>query len=155
MAIRAIRKEGDPCLTKVCRKVEKFDERLHILIDDMKETLAKANGVGLAAPQVGILKRVVVIDFGEDGGMVELVNPEIISTEGSYTDVEGCLSVPGKMGTVERPMKTTVRAFDRNGNEFEITGEELYSKCLCHETDHLNGILYTSKVIEWMEEDDE
>lgn len=155
MALREIRKEGDPCLTKVCRRVDKFDERLGILIEDMKDTLAKANGVGLAAPQVGILKRVIVMDLGEEGGMKEFVNPEIISTEGSYIDVEGCLSVPGKMGTVERPMKTTVRAFDKDGNEFEFTGEELYSKCLCHETDHLDGVLYTSKVIEWMEEDED
>ncbi len=155
MALREIRKEGDPCLTKVCRRVDKFDERLGILIEDMKDTLAKANGLGLAAPQVGILRRVIVMDLGEEGGMKEFVNPEIISTEGSYIDVEGCLSVPGKMGTVERPMKTTVRAFDKDGNEFEFTGEKLYSKCLCHETDHLDGVLYTSKVIEWMEEDED
>lgn len=155
MAIREIRKEGDACLTKVCRKVDKFDERLSMLLDDMKDTLLKADGVGLAAPQVGILKRVVVINLGEEQGMLELVNPEIIATEGSYVDIEGCLSVPGKMGTVERPIKTTVKAFDRYGNEFEFTGEELYSKCLCHETDHLDGILYTSKVIEYVEPDED
>lgn len=153
MALREIRTEGDACLSKVCRRVDKFDERLNILIEDMKETLAKADGVGLAAPQVGILKRVVVIDLGENGGMKEFVNPEIIKTEGSYVDAEACLSVPGKMGNVERPVKTTVRAFDKDGNEFEFTGEELYSRCLCHETDHLNGILYTSKVTQWLEED--
>jgi len=156
MALRKIRTVGDPCLTKVCREVDNFDKRLHILLDDMKDTLKNANGVGLAAPQVGILKRVVVIDTGEENqGMVEFVNPKIIATEGSYIEVEGCLSVPGKSGTVERPLKTTVRAFDRYGNEFEFTGEELYSKCLCHETDHLDGILYTSKVIEYVEPDDE
>ncbi len=155
MATRNIRKEGDPCLTKVCRVVDKFDERLAILIDDMKETLLQADGVGLAAPQVGILKRVVVINLGEEKGMIELVNPRIISTEGSYVDVEGCLSVPGKYGTVERPLKTTVRAFDRNGNEFEFTGEELYSKCICHELDHLEGILYTSKVIEYVDPEEQ
>ncbi len=155
MAIRKIRFQGDPCLTKVCRKVDKFDARLHTLIDDMKDTLKEADGVGLAAPQVGILKRVVVIDLGEDGGMLELVNPEVISTEGSYIDVEGCLSVPDKRGKVERPVKTTVRACDRYGNEFEFTGEELYSRCLCHETDHLDGKLYTSKVIEYVDMDEE
>lgn len=150
MAIREIRKEGDPCLTKVCRKVEKFDDRLHMLLDDMKETLKLSEGVGLAAPQVGILKRVFVIDVPEQG-MVEFVNPVIVSTEGSYIDAEGCLSLPGKAGNVERPMKTTVHAFDRDGNEFEFTGEELYSKCLCHENDHLDGILYATKVLEWLD----
>ena len=153
MAIREIRTEGDPCLGKVCREVEKFDERLHTLLDDMKDTLKKAQGVGLAAPQVGILKRVVVIDT--EDGMVEFVNPVITKTEGSYTDVEGCLSVPGKAGTVERPMKTTCKAFDRFGNEFEFTGEELYSKCICHELDHLDGHLYVEKVVEWMDLDSE
>ncbi|MBQ6795131.1 MAG: peptide deformylase [Clostridia bacterium] len=150
MAIREIRLEGDPCLKKVCREVEKFDERLHVLLDDMKDTLIKSQGVGLAAPQVGILKRVFVIDT-PDGGMVEFVNPTIVSMEGSYIDVEGCLSLPGKAGNVERPVKTTVKAFDRNGKEFEYTGEDLYSKCICHENDHLDGILYAEKVIEWLD----
>lgn len=156
MAIREIRKEGDPCLTKVCRVVDKFDERLHMLLDDMKDTLKKAEGVGLAAPQVGILKRVVVIDTGEDGqGMIELVNPVITKTEGSYTDVEGCLSVPGKMGKVERPMKTYCKAQNRYGEEFEFFGEELYSKCICHELDHLDGHLYVEKVVEWIDPEEE
>lgn len=150
MAIREIRTNSDPCLSKVCRKVDKFDERLHTLIDDMKDTLKKAEGVGLAAPQVGILKRVFVIDTPDDG-MKEFVNPEIVKTEGSFVDVEGCLSLPGKAGNVERPLKTTVKAFDRNGKEFEYTGEELYSRCLCHENDHLDGILYASKVVEWVD----
>ena len=150
MAIREIRLEGDPCLKKVCREVEKFDERLHVLLDDMKDTLIKSQGVGLAAPQVGILKRVFVIDT-PDCGMVEFVNPTIVSREGSYIDVEGCLSLPGKAGNVERPVKTTVKAFDRNGKEFEYTGEDLYSKCICHENDHLDGILYAEKVIEWLD----
>lgn len=150
MAIREIRKDGDPCLNKVCREVDKFDERLHILLDDMKETLAKANGVGLAAPQVGILKRIFIID-DPDKGMIEFINPVILKKEGSYIDAEGCLSLPGKAGNVERPMVTTVKAFDRKGNEFEYTGEELYSKCICHENDHLDGILYSQKVIEWLE----
>ena len=148
MAIREIRLEGDPCLGKVCRVVDKFDERLHMLLDDMKETLIKSNGVGLAAPQVGILKRVFVIDT-PDKGMVEFINPTIVSTEGSYTDVEGCLSLPGKAGMVERPMKTTVKAFDRNGSEFTYTGEELYSKCICHENDHLDGHVVTEIVEEF------
>lgn len=153
MATREIRTEGDPCLNKVCRKVEKFDERLHILLDDMKETLKKANGVGLAAPQVGILKRVVVIDTGEE--MAELVNPVLTHTEGSYVDVEGCLSLPGKMGTVERPLKATCRAQNRFGEEIEFSGEELYAKCICHELDHLDGILYSSKVIDWIDPDED
>lgn len=154
MAIREIRIEGDPCLGKVCRTVDKFDERLWTLLDDMKDTLIKSNGVGLAAPQVGILKRIFVIDT-PDKGMVEFINPTIVKTEGSYIDVEGCLSLPGKVGTVERPMLTTVKALDRNGNEFEYTGEELYSKCICHENDHLDGILYAEKVIEWLDPEDE
>ena len=145
MAIRKIREIGDPCLKKKCREVESFDNRLHTLLDDMQDTLLLANGVGLAAPQVGILRRVVVIDLGEDEGMLELINPVIISTEGSVTDTEGCLSVPGKAGEVVRPKKATVRAFDRNGEEFEFTGEDLYARCICHECDHLDGILYVEK----------
>ncbi|MBE7054960.1 MAG: peptide deformylase [Ruminococcaceae bacterium] len=146
MALRKIREIGDSCLKKKCREIEKFDERLHTLLDDMKETLLEANGVGLAAPQVGILRRVVVIDLGEDEGMLELINPVITHTEGSVTDIEGCLSVPGKAGEVERPQKATVKAYDRNGEEFEFTGEDLYARCICHECDHLDGILYVEKV---------
>lgn len=144
MAIRKIREIGDSCLKKQCREVEKFDSRLHTLLDDMQDTLILANGVGLAAPQVGILRRVVVIDLGDDG-MLELINPVITHTEGSVTDTEGCLSVPGKAGEVTRPQKATVRAFDRNGVEFEFTGEDLYARCICHECDHLDGILYVEK----------
>ena len=151
MAIRKIREIGDPCLNKKCREVEKFDSKLHVLLDDMTETMTRANGVGLAAPQVGILRRVVVIDLGEENGILELVNPVIIHTEGRYTDIEGCLSVPGKAGEVERPRKTVVRAFDRNGNEFEFTGEDLYARCLCHECDHLDGKLYVDKVIRFID----
>ena len=145
MAIRKIREIGDPCLKKQCREVERLDEKLHTLLDDMKETLILANGVGLAAPQVGILRRVVIIDLGEDEGMLELINPVITHTEGSITDTEGCLSVPGKAGDVTRPQNATVKAFDRNGEEFEFTGEDLYARCICHECDHLNGILYVEK----------
>ena len=154
MALRKIREIGDPCLKKVCRDVEKFDERLHTLLDDMKETLAEANGVGLAAPQVGILRRVVIIDRGEEG-IIELINPVITKTEGSVVDVEGCLSVPGKAGDVERPQKATVKALDRNGNPIEYTGEGLMARCICHECDHLEGILYVEKVINFIDEEDE
>lgn len=153
MAYRKIREIGDPCLGKKCRSVEQFDNRLHSLLDDMKETLTRAEGVGLAAPQVGILKRAVVINNMDTNKMMEFVNPEIIQTQGSCIDVEGCLSVPGKAGKVERPEKVTVRAFDRNGNSFEYTGEGLYARCLCHECDHLDGILYVEKVIEFVDAD--
>lgn len=155
MAIRKIREIGDPCLKKKCREVEVFDNKLHTLLDDMQDTLILANGVGLAAPQVGILRRVVVIDLGEEQGMLELVNPVITHTEGSVTDIEGCLSVPGKAGEVTRPEKATVRAFDRDGNEFEFTGEGLYARCICHECDHLDGILYVEKVTKFIEPDED
>lgn len=151
MAIRKIREIGDPCLNKKCRDVEAFDKKLHTLLDDMTDTMIEANGVGLAAPQVGILRKVVVIDLGEEDGILELINPVITFTEGSYTDVEGCLSVPGKAGEVERPEKATVRAFDRNGVEFEFTGEGLYARCICHECDHLDGKLYVDKVIRFID----
>ena len=150
MAYRKIREIGDPCLTKKCRPVTEFDERLHSLLDDMTETLIRFEGVGLAAPQVGILKRVVVINLGNNK-ILELINPTIVKTEGSYVEAEGCLSVPGKAGEVERPMKTTVVAYDRDGKRFEYTGEELYSRCICHECDHLDGILYVEKVIRFVE----
>lgn len=154
MALRKIREIGDPCLKKVCREVDKFDSRLHTLLDDMAETLTEANGVGLAAPQVGILRRAVIIDRGEEnGGIIELINPVITETEGSVVDIEGCLSVPGKAGEVERPERATVRAFDRNGNPIEYTGEGLMARCICHECDHLDGILYVEKVIKFIEED--
>ena len=152
MALRKIREIGDECLKKVCRPVEKFDEKLSTLLDDMTDTLIDSGGLGLAAPQVGILRRVVVIDLGEEEGMLELVNPVIIKTEGEVTGPEGCLSVPGKVGEVTRPEKTTVRAFDREGNEFEFTGEDIFARCLCHECDHLDGILYVDKVIKFIEQ---
>ena len=152
MALRKIREIGDDCLKKICRPVEKFDDRLHLLLEDMRDTLIDSGGVGLAAPQIGILRRVVVIDLGEEG-ILELVNPEIIKTKGSVTGPEGCLSVPGRVGEVTRPQKTTVRAFDRFGEEFEFTGEDLYARCLCHECDHLDGILYVDKVIRFLDEE--
>lgn len=145
MALRNIVKLGDPILNKTSRKVEKFDDRLSILIDDMAETMYNANGVGLAAVQVGVLKRVVVIDIGE--GLIELVNPEITFSEGRQLESEGCLSLPGKYGITQRPMKVQVKAQDRNGKWQVFTGEGLKARAFCHEIDHLDGILFTSHVI--------
>ncbi len=141
MGIRKIMTVKEPCLHKVCRPVEKFDKKLHKLLDDMKETLVDANGVGLAAPQVGILRRVAIVDTGEE--MLELVNPELVETSGEQEGAEGCLSVPGKYGLVKRPNHAKVRAQDRDGNWFEAEGEELIARCFCHELDHLDGIVYT------------
>lgn len=141
MGLRKILTDKDPALHKVCKPVEKFDWKLHKLLDDMKETLAEANGVGLAAPQVGILRRVVVVDLGEE--MLELVNPTLVETSGEQEGAEGCLSVPGRYGLVKRPYYAKVRAQDRNGEWFEAEGEELIGRCFCHELDHLDGILYT------------
>ena len=142
MALRNIVTVGDPVLTKKCRPVVKFDDRLAQLLDDMKETMQKANGVGLAAPQVGVLRRLVVVDVGDE--IVELVNPEIVSmSEEMQTGVEGCLSLPGEYGVVTRPMYVTVRAQDRNGDWYEYDGEELVARCFCHEIDHLDGHMYT------------
>jgi len=150
MALREIRKKGDEVLYKVCKEVKEFDKKLAILLDDMYDTMQKNDGVGLAAPQVGILKRCVVIDVGE--GRIELVNPKIIKEEGSQTGTEGCLSVPGQWGEVERPMKVTVEAFDRHGKKFSIEGEELLARAFCHELDHLEGKLFLDKVIRFIEE---
>lgn len=160
MAIRRILTEGDPILAKVCRPVENFDDRLHTLIDDMRETLEAANGVGLAAPQVGILRRVVVLFDGDDQ-LIELVNPVILSEEGEQDGLEGCLSVPGLYGDVKRPLIVRVRAQDRNGNFFELEGEEITARCFCHELDHLDGHLFLEHVhgelhtVEELEEMDE
>ena len=140
MAIRQIVKEGDDVLTKKCREVVKFDDRLAMILDDMTETLHLANGVGLAAPQVGILRRIVVVDVGE--GPIELVNPVIIEQSGEQEGLEGCLSCPGEWGITKRPMNVTVKAFDRNGKEFTVSGEGLLAKAFCHELDHLEGVLY-------------
>ena len=142
MALRNNVTVGDSVLSKVCRPVTKFDKRLSILIDDMIETLEEANGVGLAAPQVGILRRVVIVDAGEDG-ILELVNPEIVEQSGEQTGIEGCLSVPGKYGIVTRPNVVKVRAQDRYGDWYEYEGEELIARCFCHELAHLEGQLYT------------
>ena len=144
MGIRKILTDKDPALHKVCRPVEKFDWRLHRLLDDMRDTLAEANGVGLAAPQVGILRRVVIVDTGEE--ILELVNPVMLETDGEQVGPEGCLSVPGKYGLVKRPYTAKVRAQDRDGQWFEAEGEELIARCFCHELDHLDGIVYTEKM---------
>jgi peptide deformylase len=152
MAIRNIVKEGDEVLRKKCREVVKFDDRLHILLDDMAETMHKADGVGLAAPQVGVLRRVVVIDIGD--GVIELINPEIIKSSGEQESVEGCLSMPGEYGITRRPMYVTVKAQDRNGKFFEISGEELLAKAFCHEIDHLDGILYKDIVIRMLDKEE-
>ena len=148
MALRTIITKGDPMLLKKCRPVTEFNEKLHILLDDMRDTLIKSGGVGLAAPQVGILRRVVLVmetnvPENEDEYYIELINPEIISYEGDQTGPEGCLSVPGEYGIVSRPMSATVRAQDRNGNTFEVSGEGLTARCFCHELDHLDGKLFT------------
>ncbi len=146
MAIRTVLTDDHPSLRKNCRPYTEFGPRLHQLLDDMKETMLSENGVGLAAPQVGTLKRAVVIDVGE--GLIELVNPEILSQEGEEVGPEGCLSVPGRRGTVARPTKVRVRAQDRKGNPIEVEGEGLLARCLCHELDHLDGVLYVDKMIE-------
>ncbi|ENJ9652472.1 peptide deformylase [Clostridium botulinum] len=145
MAIRNIRKYGDELLRKKSRRIEKIDDRILTLLEDMAETMYSAEGVGLAAPQVGILKRVVVIDVGE--GLIKLINPEIIETEGNQKDVEGCLSVPGEQGEVERPYKVKVKALNEKGEEIVLEGEELLARAFCHEIDHLDGVLFVDKVI--------
>ncbi len=146
MALRNIVELGDPILNKKSRTVENFDSKLAMLIDDMKETMYNKNGVGLAAVQVGILKRVVVIDIGE--GPIELVNPEITMAEGEQVSQEGCLSLPNKWATTKRPQKVQVKAQDRTGKWHVYTGEDLKAKAFCHEIDHLDGILFTSHIIE-------
>ena len=152
MALRNIVKKGDDVLTKMCRPVEKFDEKLCTLLDDMYETMEAANGVGLAAPQVGLLRRIVVIDVGE--GRIELINPEIIKTSGEQDGAEGCLSFPGEFGMVKRPMKVRAKFQDRNGEWYEIEAEELLARCIMHETDHLNGQLYVDIMSRELFDDD-
>ena len=142
MAVREILKFGNETLRKTCHRVQKFDLRLRLLLRDMADTMYEAEGVGLAAPQVGILRRAVVIDVQDDHGLIELINPVIISAEGEQAGPEGCLSKPGRQGYVVRPNKVTVRAQDRHGKFFEITGEGLLARAFCHEIDHLDGKLY-------------
>lgn len=151
MAIRNIRKEGDEVLRKVSRKVEKIDDRVITLLNDMADTLYDSEGVGLAAPQVGILKRIVVIDVGE--GLLELINPEILETSGEQTGAEGCLSIPGVWGEVTRPNKVKIKAMNRKGEMVEYEGEELLARAFCHEIDHLEGILFKDKATKMMEQE--
>ena len=153
MAIRKIFTQGDDCLEKKCRPVTDFNKRLHTLLDDMKETLEEAQGAGLAAPQVGILRRAVVIVDDEDN-MLELVNPEILEQSGEQTGPEGCLSVPGKWGMVTRPNFVRVRAQDRYGRWFEAEGEELTARCFCHEIEHLDGHLYVEHIDRFLTEEE-
>ena len=155
MGLRKILTDKDPALHKVCKPVTAFDEKLHKLLDDMRETLIDSNGVGLAAPQVGILRRIFLVDVGLDGNeIIEFINPEILETDGEQEGAEGCLSVPGKYGLVKRPYWVKVRAQDRYGDWFEAEGEELIGRCFCHENDHLDGIVYTQVMERFLTEEE-
>jgi len=159
MALRNILTKEEPGLYKACRPVTKFDARLHQLLDDMQETLLDAGGVGLAAPQVGVLRRAVLVietnvPEGEEEKIIELINPEILETSGEQDGPEGCLSVPGEFGLVNRPMNVRVRAQDRSGEWFEVEGTGLTARCFCHEIDHLNGIVFTSKAERMLTEEE-
>lgn len=156
MAILNIMTEKEPVLRKVSKPVTEINDRIITLLDDMRDTLIKSGGVGLAAPQVGILRRIFIIDDNPDGehNIVEFINPKIIKTEGVQEDAEGCLSIPGKYGITRRPMTVTVEAQDRTGKTFTYTGTELFGRCLCHEYDHLDGILYIDKAIEMLDPED-
>ena len=154
MALRKIVEQGEECLTKVCRPVEAFNRRLHDLLDDMAETLQNANGAGLAAPQVGVLRRACLVLDEKTEQYLELVNPVITATEGEQNGAEGCLSYPGEFGLVKRPMKVTVRAQDRDGNWFEKTGEGLCARAFCHEIEHLDGHLYTEHIDHFLTEEE-
>ncbi len=153
MAKLQIRKVGDEVLRKVCRPVDAITPRVLTLLDDMVETMRAANGVGLAAPQVGILRRIVVVEV-EPGEVYELINPKIIAYSGEQDGQEGCLSVPGQWGMVKRPMNVTVRAMNRKGETFEVTGHELLARCFCHELDHLDGTLYIDKAYAMDDDED-
>ena len=152
MGLRKILTDKDPALHKVCKPVVNFDHKLHKLLDDMAETLEEAQGVGLAAPQIGILRRVVIVDTGEE--ILELVNPVMLETDGEQVGPEGCLSVPGKYGLVKRPYYAKVRAQDRFGDWYEVEGEELIGRCFCHELDHLDGIVYTEVMERFLTEEE-
>ncbi len=152
MGLRKILTDKDPALHKVCKPMVNFDDRLFRLLEDMRETLIDSGGVGLAAPQVGILRRVVLVDNGEE--ILELINPTLVETSGEQEGAEGCLSVPGKYGLVKRPYYAKVRAQDRHGNWFEAEGEELTARCFCHELDHLDGIIYTQVMERYLTEDE-
>lgn len=152
MGLRKILTDKEPALHKVCKPVTSFDAKLHKLLDDMAETMQDANGVGLAAPQVGILRRVVTVDLGDE--ILELVNPSLVETDGEQVGAEGCLSVPGKYGLVKRPYVAKVKAQDRFGDWFEVEGEELIARCFCHELDHLDGIVYTEVMERFLTEEE-
>ena len=152
MALRNILKDGDPALRKICRPVTEFDEKLAQLLDDLGETLHHTDGVGLAAPPVGVLRRVFIMDFGD--GIIEAVNPEIVSTKGMQEGPEGCLSFPGEYGIVRRPQKAKLKAQDRHGKWFTLTGEDLVARCICHENDHLDGIVFKQHVIRMLGPDE-
>ena len=152
MGLRKILTDKEPALHKVCKPVTSFDVKLHKLLDDMAETMQDANGVGLAAPQVGILRRVVTVDLGDE--ILELVNPSLVETDGEQVGAEGCLSVPGKYGLVKRPYVAKVKAQDRFGDWFEVEGEELIARCFCHELDHLDGIVYTEVMDRFLTEEE-
>ena len=154
MGLRKILTDKDPALHKVCRPVDKFDRRLHKLLDDMTETLADANGAGLAAPQVGVLRRACIVIDIDSEEYIELVNPEIIAQSGEQTGLEGCLSVPGKWGIVTRPNYVRVRAQDRDGNWFEVEGEDMTARCFCHEIEHLDGHLYTEHIDHFLSDEE-
>ena len=155
MGLRKILTDKEPALHKVCKPVTDFDKKLHKLLDDMTDTLIDSGGVGLAAPQVGILRRVFLVDVGvEENEIVEFINPEILETDGEQYGPEGCLSVPGKYGLVKRPYYAKVRAQDRYGEWFEAEGEELIGRCFCHEYDHLDGIIYTEKMDRFLTEEE-
>ena len=154
MALRKIVEQGDECLTKVCRPVTEFNSRLHELLDDMVETLADANGAGLAAPQVGVLRRVCIVMDEDSEEYIELINPEIVAQSGEQTGLEGCLSVPGKWGIVTRPNVVRVRAQDRDGQWFEVEGEELTARAFCHEIEHLDGHLYTEHIDHFLSDEE-
>lgn len=146
MALRKIRTEEDPVLRKISKPVVSFDAKLHILLGDMKDTLRKADGVGLAAVQIGILRRVVIIDVEDEHGFIELINPEIIERRGEQKENEGCLSLPRKCGITSRPMYVKFKAQDRHGNWYEMDGEGLFARCVCHELDHLDGHIFTDRL---------
>ena len=153
MALRIIKVDGDPVLRKKSREVEKIDDRILTLLEDMEETMRDEDGIGLAAPQVGILRRVIVIDIGE--GILKIVNPEIVEEEGEIVDVEGCLSVPGLAGTVSRPERVKLQYINENNEEMELEATGVLARAICHEVDHLNGVLYIDKVIEYVDDLDD
>ena len=149
MALRNLVIEGDPLLRKTSRPVDEITPRIIKLLDDLADTMYYENrGIGIAAPQVGVLRRVFIVDVGDEHGLIEFINPEILEASGSHTDNESCLSVPGKTCEVERPSHIKVKALDRNGNEFELEADDLLARCICHENDHLNGILFIDKSVD-------